>query len=133
MKKLIAFIGAGLFAFACTSHLGDKLSSDSTSDVDIEKIKDQCDCIDAIDIIASDFLSVVGNRDKKDFDQLSEKQQESLEERIKPIMKKRFEVDQFCRQQYGISSNNYESMAAGTNCSGHKNLIKKLNEIEERF
>ena len=43
MKKLIAFIGAGLLAFACTSHLGDKLSSDSASDVDIEKIKDQFD------------------------------------------------------------------------------------------
>ena len=133
MKKLIAFIGVGLCTFSCTSHLADKFGSASASDVDIEKIKDQCDCIDAIDIIASDFLSVVGNIDKKDFDQLSDRKQENLEKRIEPIMDKRKEVDQFCRQHYGVSSNNYESMAAGADCSGHKDLVSKLNEIEKRF
>jgi hypothetical protein len=133
MKKLIAFIGLGLFTFSCTSHLADKLGSASASDIDIEKIKDQCDCIDAIDIIASDFLGVVGNKNKKDFNRLSDRQKESLEKRIEPIMDKRKEVDRFCRKQYGVSSKNYESMAAGANCSGHKDLVSKLNDIEKRF
>jgi len=133
MKKLIAVISLGLFTFSCTSHLAEKFGSASASDVDIEDIKDQCDCIDAIDIIASDFLSAVGDLEKEDFDQLSDSQQENLEKKVEPIMEKREEVDRFCRNQYGVSSQNYESMANGADCPGHKNLVGKLNEIERRF
>ena len=133
MKKLITVIGLVLFTFSCNSHLAEKFGSASASDVDIEDIKDQCDCVDAIDIIASDFLGAVGNVDKKDFDQLSDTQLESLKKKIQPIMEKRKEVDQFCRKQYGVSSKNYESKADGADCYGHKGLVSKLNEIEKRF
>jgi len=65
MKKLITVIGLVLFTFSYNSHLAEKFGSASASDMDIEDIKDQCDCVDAIDIIASDFLSAVGNVEKR--------------------------------------------------------------------
>ena len=72
MKKIFLFIFLGLFLNSCNSYLGKKLSKKSADDIKVEKLKDECDCIEALDIIAADFLDVVGNNDKKSIRAMSD-------------------------------------------------------------
>ena len=38
----------GLLLNSCNSYLGKKLTKKSSEDIKVEKIKDECDCIEAL-------------------------------------------------------------------------------------
>ena len=65
MKKLFTLMLVGLLLNSCNSYLGKKLTKKSSEDIKVEKIKDECDCIEALDIIANDYLDLVGDHDKE--------------------------------------------------------------------
>ena len=64
MKKLFTLMLVGLLLNSCNSYLGKKLTKKSSEDIKVEKIKDECDCIEVLDIIANDYLDL-SDHDKK--------------------------------------------------------------------
>lgn len=90
MKKLFTLILAGLLLNSCNSYLVKKLAKKSSEDIKVEKIKDECDCIEALDIISNDYLDLVGDHDKKSIRELEgAKEYESLQKKAEIIMEKR--------------------------------------------
>ena len=128
MKKIFLFIFLGLFLNSCNSYLGKKLSKKSADDIKVEKLKDECDCIEALDIIAADFLDVVGNNDKKSIRAMSDEKLEKLEKKVEPIYKKMDEVNEHCRK-FGIT---YKRFTNGQECSSYKDLKKNKEQLKQR-
>ncbi|MDC3309126.1 hypothetical protein OAV26_02750 [Crocinitomicaceae bacterium] len=128
MKKIFLFIFLGLFLNSCNSYLGKKLSKKSADDIKVEKLKDECDCIEALDIIAADFLDVVGDNDKKSIRAMSDDKLEKLEKKVEPIYKKRDEVNEHCRK-FGIT---YKRFTNGQECSSYKDLAKNTEQLKQR-
>ena len=81
MKKLFVLILTGLLLHSCNSYLGKKLSKKSAEDIKVEKIKDACDCIEALDIIAADYLDVVGKNDKESIDKMNIKERQKFDKK----------------------------------------------------
>ena len=80
----------GILLNSCNSYLGKKLTKKSSEDIKVEKIKDECDCIEALDIIANDYLDLVGDHDKKSIRELEgTKEYESLEKKAEIIMEEK--------------------------------------------
>ena len=131
MKKLFLLVLAGILLNSCNSYLGKKLTKKSSEDIKIEKIKDECDCIDALDIIANDYLDLVGNHDKKSIRELEgTKEYESLQNKAEIIMDKRREVSYYCYERFEISHGNFDN---GSECNLYDKLIEKVEIIEEKF
>ena len=122
---------AVLLLNSCNSYLGKKLKKKSAEDIKVEKINDKCDCIEALDIIANDFLDLVGNHDKKSIRELEgTKEYESLEKKSEVIMEKRREVSNYCYEKFGINHRNFDS---GSECKLYDDLNEKVEIIEEKF
>ena len=85
-EKLFVLMLAGFFLSSCNSYLGKKLTKKSADDIKVEELKDECDCIEALDIIANDYLDLIGNHDRKSIREMSDKDQEALEKKAEPIM-----------------------------------------------
>ena len=130
MKKLFVLILTGLLLHSCNSYLGKKLSKKSAEDIKVEKIKDACDCIEALDIIAADYLDVVGKNDKESIDNMNIKERQKFDKKEAPIKAKREEVSSFCRKKFGISHSDF---TRGSACKLYKDLKEKNDMIEEKF
>jgi len=131
MKKLFTLILAVLLLNSCNSYLGKKLAKKSSKDIKVEKIKDECDCIEALDIIANDYLDLVGDHDKKSIRELEgTKEYESLQKKAEIIMEKRREVSDYCYERFEISHGNFDN---GSECKLYNNLVEKVEIIEEKF
>ena len=120
----------GLLLYSCNSYLGKKLRKKSAEDIKVEKIKDACDCIEALDIIAADYLDVVGKNDKESINNMDDKKRQKFDKKAAPIMAKREEVSSFCRKKFGISHANF---TRGSACKLYKDLKEKSEIIEEKF
>lgn len=129
MKKIFVFVLASFLISSCTSHIGEKLTKKSSEDIKVDKLKDECDCIEALDIIAADYLDIVGNNDRESIREMSDEEIEKLQKKADPIVEKRREVDAHC-QQYGISHRNFND---GSDCKLYDDLKEKAEEIEDRF
>mgnify|MGYP007128794895 CR=1 FL=1 len=121
---------AGFFLSSCNSYLGKKLTKKSADDIKVEELKDECDCIEALDIIANDYLDLVGNHDKKSIREMSDEDQEALEKKAEPIMNKMGEVNDYCDEKFGID---YRQFDNGSECKLYDDLMEKVEIIEEKF
>ncbi|MDG2152976.1 MAG: hypothetical protein P8K10_03480 [Crocinitomicaceae bacterium] len=128
MKKIFPLIFLGLFLNSCNSYLGKKLSKKSAEDIDVEKIEDACDCVEAFEIISANFLDIFGNKTREEMNELSDDKKEMLQKKVDPLFEKRDEVNQHCRK-FGIS---YKRFTNGQECSSYKGLSKNSNKLKEQ-
>ena len=120
----------GILLNSCNSYLGKKLSKKSSEDIKVEKIKDECDCIEALDIIANDYLDLVGDHDKESFEKMGDEDKKAFEEKAEPIMKKLGEVNDYCDEKFGIDNRDFDN---GSKCKFYDDLFEKVEIIEEKF
>ena len=130
MKRIFVFVLASFLISSCTSHIAEKLTKKSAEDIKVDKLKDECDCIEALDIIAADYLDVVGNNDRESIGEMSDEAIERLQKKVDPIVDKRRDVDEHCRELFRITHTNFDN---GSDCKLYDDLNKKAKEIEDRF
>ncbi len=130
MKRIFVFVLASILISSCTSHIAEKLTKKSAEDIKVDKLKDECDCIEALDIIAVNYLDVVGNNDKESIRAMSDEEVKRLEKKAEPIMEKRREVSGHCQELFGISHRNFDN---GSDCKSYDDLLENVMKIEEKF
>ena len=128
MKKTFLLIFLGLFLNSCNSYLGKKLSKKSAEDIDVEKIEDACDCVEAFETISANFLDVYGNKTREELEELSDDKKEMLQKKVDPLFEKRNEVNQHCRK-FGIT---YKRFTNGQACSSYKDLSKNAEQLKDQ-
>ena len=69
MIKLFVFLIAGFYLTSCTSHLAEKFSEKSAEDIELDKIKDACDCVDAKIIVEKDIKNSSVNKEDNELEQ----------------------------------------------------------------
>ena len=128
MKKIFLFLFLGLFLNSCNSYLGKKLSKKSAEDIDVTKIEDACDCVEAFETISANFLDVYGNKTREELNELSDDKKEKIKKKADPLFEKRNEVNEHCRK-FGIT---YKRFTNGQTCPSYKDLSKNAEKLEEK-
>ena len=128
MKKIFLFLFLGLFLKSCNSYLGKKLSKKSAEDIDVTKIEDACDCVEAFETISANFLDVYGNKTREELNELSDDKKEKIKKKVDPLFEKRNEVNEHCRK-FGIT---YKRFTNGQTCPSYKDLSKNAEKLEEK-
>ncbi len=128
MKKIFLFLFLGLFFNSCNSYLGKKLSKKSAEDIDVTKIEDACDCVEAFETISANFLDVYGNKTREELNELSDDKKEKIKKKVDPLFEKRNEVNEHCRK-FGIT---YKRFTNGQTCPSYKDLSKNAEKLEEK-
>ncbi len=130
MKKVILFVCLGFLINSCNSYLGKKLTKKSAEDIKVENLKDPCDCVDAFDVLADNYLDVLGNHDKASIKNMEDgAQKDRLLEKLEALDEIRRAFNAHCLQ-FGITQAEY---SAGKDCSSYKDLDEKAKELEERM
>ena len=128
MKKIFLFLFLGLFLNSCNSYLGKKLSKKSAEDIDVTKIEDACDCVEAFETISANFLDVYGNKTREELNELSDDKKGKIKKKVDPLFEKRNEVNEHCRK-FGIT---YKRFTNGQTCPSYKDLSKNAEKLEEK-
>ncbi|MDC1244047.1 hypothetical protein N8Z79_01185 [Crocinitomicaceae bacterium] len=128
MKKIFLFLFLGLFLNSCNSYLGKKLSKKSAEDIDVTKIEDACDCVEAFETISANFLDVYGNKTREELNELNDDKKEKIKKKVDPLFEKRNEVNEHCRK-FGIT---YKRFTNGQTCPSYKDLSKNAEKLEEK-
>lgn len=128
MKKIFLLVFLGLFLNSCNSYIGKKLSNKSAEDIDVEKIKDACDCVEAFETISANFLDVYGNRTREELNESSDDKKGKIKKKVDPLFEKRNEVNEHCRK-FGIT---YKRFTNGQACPSYKDLSKNAEKLKEQ-
>ncbi|MBT4737631.1 MAG: hypothetical protein HOO15_00270 [Flavobacteriales bacterium] len=92
MKKLLFTLCVIIFLFSCSESAKD---SESSKNIDIDKIETPCDLVDAFGIIADEFLEL----EKYDIDITDQDNiPDSVKKEMRDVMKKRGELMEKARE-----------------------------------
>tara|TARA_B110000495_G_C22974406_1_gene572184 strand:- start:588 stop:935 length:348 start_codon:yes stop_codon:yes gene_type:complete len=115
MKKLLFTLSIIIFLFSCSESVKD---SESSKDIDVDKIENPCDLVDAFGIIADEMLEL----EKYDIND-QENIPDSVKKEMRDLMKKNHEL----REKAG-ELNFKESDIK--NCRNFEEVDKKMNNIK---
>ena len=86
MKKLLLILFSVVFLFSC---------SESSKDIDVNKIENPCDFLDAMGIIADETLELIEKYDGKDQDDVPDSDIKEMSD----LMKKRYELSEKAKEK----------------------------------
>ena len=108
MKRILSIAVIAAFMTSCGAKTAD--------DVNVDDIKTACDCIDAMDVIANDMLSYIGEKSEKEM-----KDDEALNSKFDKLR----EVEKKCRKDFKKED--------AEKCDGYSDFEETMNKFAEKF
>lgn len=117
MKKIVLSLSV-IAALAVTSCGGG-----SAEDIKVEDLKDACGCVDAMNVVADEVITVI---DKFDSEEELEKDEEAMK-KIDALEDKFEEIEDYCEDELKLKKSDAEE------CESFKSFIEKMEKIEEKL
>ena len=115
MKKLLFTLCIIIFLFSCSESVKD---SESSKDIDVDKIETPCDLVNAFGVIADEMLEL-DKYDITDQDNIPD----SVKKEMRDLMNKRGELDEKARELNFKESDLKD-------CRNFEQVDKKMNNIK---